>query len=138
MFWKMVGCSHHRTPLELREKLAFSPEQVRQALKQFSQKFPESESVLLSTCNRVELYAATQSLSRLPSATELAEFLANFHDLQVVDIEEQLVSTENEQAIKHLFMVASSLDSMIVGEAQILVRLNRPMNWPVKVNLLVG
>ncbi len=122
MFWKMVGCSHHRTPLELREKLAFSPEQVRQALKQFSQKFPESESVLLSTCNRVELYAATQSLSRLPSATELAEFLANFHDLQVVDIEEQLVSTENEQAIKHLFMVASSLDSMIVGEAQILAQ----------------
>ncbi len=122
MFWKMVGCSHHRTPLELREKLAFSPEQVREALKQFSQKFPESESVLLSTCNRVEFYAATQSLSRLPSSTELVEFLANFHHLKVQEIQEQLVSTENEQTIKHLFMVAASLDSMIVGEAQILAQ----------------
>lgn len=120
MFWRMIGCSHHRTPLEIREKLAFSPEQVRQALAVFSSRFPESESVLLSTCNRVELYTATQSLERLPSAADLGSFLADFHNLRAADFQEQLHTTEDEQAIKHLFMVASSLDSMIVGEAQIL------------------
>ncbi len=64
MFWRMIGCSHHRTPIEVREKIAFSPSQVREALTVFSERFPESESVLLSTCNRVELYTATQSLQR--------------------------------------------------------------------------
>ncbi len=120
MFWRMVGCSHHRTPIEIREKLAFSPEQVRQALAVFAKRFPESESVLLSTCNRVELYTATQSLQRLPSTSDLGKFLADFHELRLEDFQEQLAAAEDEQAIKHLFMVASSLDSMIVGEAQIL------------------
>ncbi len=120
MFWRMIGCSHHRTPIEIREKLAFSPEQVRQALDVFADRFPESESVLLSTCNRVELYTATQSLHRLPSTKDLGAFLADFHRLRVEDFQEQLAAAEDEHAIKHLFMVASSLDSMIVGEAQIL------------------
>ena len=122
MFWRMIGCSHHRTPLEIREKLAFSPDQVRQALAVFASRFPESESVLLSTCNRVELYTATQSFDRLPSAKDLSGFLADFHQLRVEDFQEQLATSEDEQAIKHLFMVASSLDSMIVGEAQILAQ----------------
>lgn len=120
MFWRMVGCSHHRTPIEIREKLAFSPEQVRQALEVFANRFPESESVLLSTCNRVELYTATQSLERLPTTKDLGTFLADFHHLALEDFHEQLAAAEDEHAIKHLFMVASSLDSMIVGEAQIL------------------
>ena len=120
MFWRMVGCSHHRTPIEIREKLAFSPEQVRQALDVFASRFPESESVLLSTCNRVELYTATQTLARLPSTTDLGNFLADFHHLRLEDFQEQLAAAEDEHAIKHLFMVAASLDSMIVGEAQIL------------------
>ncbi len=120
MFWRMVGCSHHRTPIEIREKLAFSPEQVRQALGVFAGRFPESESVLLSTCNRVELYTATQSLQRLPSTNDLGNFLADFHHLHLEEFQEQLAAAEDDQAIKHLFMVASSLDSMIVGEAQIL------------------
>ena len=120
MFWRMVGCSHHRTPIEIREKLAFSPEQVRQALEVFATRFPESESVLLSTCNRVELYTATQSLDRLPSTKDLGTFLADFHQLKLDDFHDMLAAAEDEQAIKHLFMVASSLDSMIVGEAQIL------------------
>ena len=120
MFWRMVGCSHHRTPIEIREKLAFSPEQVRQALEVFATRFPESESVLLSTCNRVELYTATQSLERLPSTKDLGTFLADFHQLKLDDFHDMLAAAEDEQAIKHLFMVASSLDSMIVGEAQIL------------------
>jgi len=120
MFWRMVGCSHHRTPIEIREKLAFSPEQVRQALELFASRFPESESVLLSTCNRVELYTATQSLQRLPSTSDLGNFLADFHHLRLEDFQEQLAAADDGQAIKHLFMVASSLDSMIVGEAQIL------------------
>ncbi len=120
MFWRMIGCSHHRTPIEVREKIAFSPGQVREALTVFSERFPESESVLLSTCNRVELYTATQSLQRLPSSSDLGKFLADFHHIPIDEFKDQLISVEDEAAIKHLFMVASSLDSMIVGEAQIL------------------
>lgn len=122
MFWTMVGCSHHRTPLELREKLAFSPEQVREALSRFTRRFPDNESVLLSTCNRVELYAATHSEERLLSKAELGGFIAEFHDLPFAEIEQQLFSAEGQKAIHHLFMVASSLDSMIVGEAQIIAQ----------------
>jgi glutamyl-tRNA reductase len=120
MYWRMVGCSHHRTPIEIREKLAFSPEQVRQALDLYGQCFPESESVLLSTCNRVELYTATQTEDKLPSSQQLVEFLADFHHLKFDELEDQLAVVENKDVIKHLFMVASSLDSMILGEAQIL------------------
>ena len=50
---QMIGCSHHNAPIELRERLAFSPEQLRIALLQLRQRFPDSESVLISTCNRV-------------------------------------------------------------------------------------
>lgn len=122
MFWRMVGCSHHRTPIEIREKLAFSPGQVRQALTIYGQCFPETESVLLSTCNRVELYAAAHSMDRLPTAERLTHFLADFHQVPAGDLKGQLGIVEDRDVVKHLFMVASSLDSMIVGEAQIIAQ----------------
>ncbi len=120
MYWRMLGCSHHRTPIEIREKLAFSPDQVRRALSLFSQCFPETESVLLSTCNRVELYTAATDVERLPSFENLVRFVADFHGLDNGELKDQLLVAENKEVIEHLFKVASSLDSMILGEAQIL------------------
>lgn len=118
--WSMVGWSHHRTPLDVREKLAFDQDQVVDALRKFSQQFPETESVLLSTCNRVELYCASVKADKLPSSDLLGSFVAEYHSCPFPEVREQITCHAGAEALKHLFMVAASLDSMIVGEAQIL------------------
>lgn len=120
MHWSMVSWSHHRTPIDVREKLSFSSEQVSDALRRFQVQFPDTESVLLSTCNRVELYCAASQADRLPRADELGSFLTGYHGLAYSELKEQVTAHSGEATIKHLFMVAASLDSMIVGEAQIL------------------
>ncbi len=125
MHWLMIGCSHHRTPLELREKLAFQTHEVPEALKQFSQNSPDAEAVLLSTCNRVEFYTAADEADTLPSLESVSQFLAEYHGLKSSDISTQLIELRDDQAIKHLFSVAASLDSMIVGEAQILAQVKQ-------------
>jgi len=120
MHWSMVSWSHHRTPLDVREKLSFSAEQAREALQRFQATFPETESVLLSTCNRVELYCAADQSGNLPNCDALGEFLTNYHGYPYAELKEQVTANSGTETIKHLFMVAASLDSMIVGEAQIL------------------
>ncbi len=77
----MVGCSHHHTPLHLRQRLAFTPEQTRSALDALKQRFPLIETVLLSTCNRVELYAAGPDEQAVPHVVFLQQFLLDFHHL---------------------------------------------------------
>lgn len=119
MHWSMLGWSHHHTPLELREKLAFSTDQAQQFLKSFQQQFPETETVLLSTCNRVEMYCATDQ-SDAPSVDQIAQHIASFHQLSLTDIQSQAKGLEDQAVLRHLFLVAASLDSMIIGEAQIL------------------
>ncbi len=120
MNWSMVGWSHHQTPIVLREKLAFSPQQVQQALESFRAQFQDTECVLLNTCNRVELYVASEQQS-IPSHQALIEFVAQFHGLKSSELQECL-HLSGPQTVRHLFMVTCSLDSMIVGEAQILAQ----------------
>ncbi|MCC7338490.1 MAG: glutamyl-tRNA reductase [Pirellulaceae bacterium] len=120
MHWSMVGWSHHHTPLDVREKLAFSTEQVVDALQKFCRQFPETEAVLLSTCNRVELYCASAKADMLPDSAALGDFVTAYHSVQFDEVSQQLTATSGPDTLKHLFMVAASLDSMIVGEAQIL------------------
>ncbi len=121
MLAQVVGCSHHGTSIALRERLAFSPEQVREALDQWRRVFPGVEAVLLSTCNRVELYAATEQGNE-PRFDQIAGFLARFHALEPSDVAEHLYQYTDEAAVSHLFAVASSLDSMVLGEPQILAQ----------------
>jgi glutamyl-tRNA reductase len=116
----VVGCSHHTASVEVRERLAFSPEQTRSALEQLRERFPETEAVLLSTCNRVELYIASENGSTCPSHHEVVSFLAEFHGLSSDDVFNELFEHSGEDFVRHLFTVAASLDSMVVGEAQIL------------------
>jgi len=117
---QMIGCSHHNAPIELRERLAFSPEQLRIALLQLRQRFPDSESVLISTCNRVEVYTAAEDEATCPTHHQVVDFLAEFHGLRPDEIFDILFERSGEDTVRHLFTVASSLDSMVVGEAQIL------------------
>ncbi len=116
---QVVGCSHHDTAIEVREKLAFSPAQTREALDRWRRVFPRTEAVLLSTCNRVEIYTAGEADVE-PSLEQAAMFLAEFHGLDAGSIIQYLYLHHDEAAVRHLFTVASSLDSMVVGEPQIL------------------
>jgi len=125
MHWLMIGCSHHRTPLELREQLAFAAQEVAGALARFKTVAPDIEAVLLSTCNRVEFYAAAGEQAALPTKESVGQFLADYHGLVASEIAPQLIELRDEAAIKHLFSVAASLDSMIVGEAQILAQVKQ-------------
>ena len=123
MKFQMVGCSHHTASVEVRERLAFSAEQTAQALERWQQQFPHAEAVLLSTCNRTELYTA--AVESPPSHHEVAEFLASFHNIPLSEIFDDLFEQSGEGAVRHLFTVAASLDSMVVGEGQIIAQVKQ-------------
>ena len=117
---QLVGCSHRQTSVAVRERLAFSPEQAGAALDELRQQFPSTEAVLLSTCNRVEVYTAAEDAEIGPSQRQVAEFLAHFHGLPPQEVFNELFDHSGEEVIRHLFTVAASLDSMVLGEPQIL------------------
>lgn len=121
MLVQVVGCSHHGTSIGVRERLAFTPEQTREALDQWRRVFPGVEAVLLSTCNRVEIYAATERETE-PTLDQIANFLARFHDLDPTEVIGHLYRHSDDAAVGHLFTVAASLDSMVLGEPQILAQ----------------
>jgi glutamyl-tRNA reductase len=112
-----VGVNHRRAPVELRERIAFTVEQVGEALLAMKGLEGVSEAMLLSTCNRVELYAAGD-----PDTTpyRLGGLLHRFHDLEEGVLDEHLFRLVGEDAVSHLFRVASSLDAIVIGEPQIL------------------
>jgi glutamyl-tRNA reductase len=121
----MIGCSHHHSSVAVRERLAFGPTQVGQALDTLRARFPRTEAVLLSTCNRVEIYTAAEDPEASPSHEQVAQFMADFHGLAIYDIFDDLFERTGEDAVRHLFMVAASLDSMVVGEPQILAQVKQ-------------
>lgn len=122
---QMVGCSHHNASLHVREMLAFSPDQVATALQQWRASFPSTEAVLLSTCNRVELYTAADDAAAAPSDQQVKQFLAEFHGLPLHQVFDDLFEQSGEGAVRHLFTVAASLDSMVLGESQILAQVKQ-------------
>jgi len=115
----VVGLNHKSAPIDVREKLAFDPEQVLRALRELKHRFGEAEFVLLSTCNRVELYCASKRVGGVDGET-LAKFLSEFHRVRWEEFQEYLYHYNDEDSVRHLLTVTSSLDSLVVGEAQII------------------
>lgn len=115
----MLGCSHHDAAVEFREKVSVPAERVATVLQHFRDRFPKAELVLLSTCNRVEMYAASNDDTVIDRHT-FAEFLAGQQDLTADEVFDQMIYRSGPEAVEHLFTVAASLDSMVLGEAQIL------------------
>lgn len=115
----MIGMNHATAPLAIREKFAFSPAQREQALQRFREAFPAAEAVLVSTCNRVELYTA-RAVHAHPRLEEMISFISQFHGLADTEFRPHLYDKANRDVADHLFMVAASLDSLVVGETQIL------------------
>jgi len=117
---RVAFCNHHSAGLDLRERIAFStPDALHDAYQQLRKGFPDTETVVLSTCNRVELYAAQQDSDRLLSHQDLVQFFSEFHQLPVADFAGELLEQTGPDAVRHLFDVVSSIDSMVLGEPQI-------------------
>jgi glutamyl-tRNA reductase len=115
----LLGLNHSTAPLAVREKIAFSSDQRLAALAALRQQFEGAEAVLLSTCNRVELYVS-RPVHGHPRHEALAEFVATFRGVAVAGLRPHLYEKSEKDVVAHLFSVASSLDSMVIGETQIL------------------
>jgi glutamyl-tRNA reductase len=109
-----VGLNHQSAPLEIREQIAFPAETLTPALQQLASSKAVDEVAILSTCNRTEIYCRTAS----PTAVE--DWLSHYHSLERHRVANYLYHLQQDAAVAHAFRVASGLDSMVLGEAQIL------------------
>lgn len=114
----VLGCSFRMTPVALRERLAFEEAAIPGVLTELSARF-SCEAAVLSTCNRVEVYLARATGADIPGSGLLSEFLAEARGLAAADLAAHLYEHCRAEAVRHLFRVASSLDSLIIGEAQV-------------------
>ena len=115
-----LGVDHLSAPTAVREALAFDAGARDAGLNRFRESFVGAEFVLLSTCNRVEIYAATDDPSMIPDVSSLTQTLTEFHGLPAETIGSHLVAHHDDAVVGHLFRVASSLESLVLGEGQIL------------------
>jgi glutamyl-tRNA reductase len=114
----VVGLSHKTAPVEIRERVAFAPTAMEKPLRELLALPAVSEGVIVSTCNRVEFYAASRDAD--VATAQLKRFLADYHGIPLEQLESHLYDYQSGDAIRHVFRVASSLDSMVIGEPQIL------------------
>ena len=118
----VLGMSHHTSPVEMRERFAFAEARIPDALKALRDSGLADEVVILSTCNRVELYIATR-LEPAKAFAGLKDFLATTAHQDAQPTAEHLYTFAEPQSLQHLFKVASGLDSMVLGETEILGQL---------------
>ena len=119
----VIGLSHRSAPVELRERFAFVPEKIPNALKELRDSGLTAETVILSTCNRVEIYAAT-TLAPEEAFSRLKKFLVEHHAFDGA-LGDELYTFAEPQSLHHLFKVASGLDSMVIGETEIFGQLKQ-------------
>ena len=112
-----VGWDHRAAPLDLRERLAFTPEKTREALEGLFAEHILSEGAIVSTCNRAEIYGIS---AREDGLDALAGFFSRFHRVDDALLRQTALSGHGDATSRHLFRVAAGLDSMVLGEAQIL------------------
>lgn len=126
---QVVYCNHHTADLAVRGRLGFSPTELPRAYDELRSSFPQTELVVLSTCNRVEVYTAQQVPERAPSHRDLAEFLARFHNVPLSAFFDDLLERTGPDAVRHLFQVASGIDSMVLGEPQIVAQVKEAYSF---------
>ncbi len=114
----LIGINHKTAPVEVRECIAFSEDDSKSALHSLLRNSFIKEALLFSTCNRVEILLVTDNKAR--AVAETKGFIAEFNKIPLDNFEDSLYIHEGNDAVRHVFRVASSLDSMVVGEPQIL------------------
>ena len=115
----LVGLNHRTAPVEVRERVSFTADQARRASEELRSKGILEETLVLSTCNRSEVYGVPPETSR-ECAPGLSSFLSEFHSVRMDDLNGSLYHHYDRDAVRHLFRVAAGLDSMMLGEAEIL------------------
>ncbi len=126
----VIGLSHHSSPVVVRERFAFAEARIPAALQSLRDSGVALEAVILSTCNRVEVYAVTP-LEPPDAFTALREFLAVSHDYRD-PLTNEIYALSEPQSVEHLFKVASGLDSMVLGETEILGQLKKAYDLALK------
>src|ERR1700742_3670040 len=111
----LMGLNHKTAPIELRERLAVGPQQLEEATRSLMQAPGVIEGMILSTCNRVELLT-----SQKPDTPQLLHFIGSYFGIDQQQLAPHMYEYRQEEAVRHLFRVACSLDSMVIGEPQIL------------------
>jgi glutamyl-tRNA reductase len=114
-----LGIHHQTAPVDIREKVAFAPDQMSKALVELNEIACVNETVIVSTCNRTEIYCDTSS----DSTDSLSNWLSNYHGMSSETLSPYLYKHADQEVARHLFRVASGLDSMVLGEPQILGQL---------------
>ncbi|NND68736.1 MAG: glutamyl-tRNA reductase [Halioglobus sp.] len=115
-----LGISHNSAAVELRERVAFAPEQVSEALNDACEALAIEEVVILSTCNRTEIYAVpADEQSAADKSLELIDWMAGYHHLSAAELHQCAYHYEGRDALRHVVQVAAGLDSMVLGEPQI-------------------
>ena len=128
----VVGLNHNTAPIEIRECLAFSEDKMEDALSKVHALPSVKENMIVSTCNRVEVYAATRETEK--AVHDLRDFFSQYHGISLKDFEKSLYTHVGEEAVRHIFRVASSLDSMVLGEPQILGQIKEAYDFSQQVN----
>src|SRR5690348_7523274 len=113
----LVGLSHRTAPVDLRERVDFQG-RLDAAVRQMAGRDTVREAVVLSTCNRLELYAACDEPDA--ACSDLVAFVSEFHDVDRASLVPHVYDVTDVEAARHLFRVAAGLDSLVVGEPQIL------------------
>jgi glutamyl-tRNA reductase len=126
----VVGLSHKTAAIEVREKLNFPESTLPDALKKLMAYEGIRESLIVSTCNRVEIYASVQESAK--GIDRVKQFISDYHGLSRESLEQSLYVYPDAQGVRHTFRVASSLDSMVLGEAQILGQLKDAFDIALK------
>jgi len=116
MAFLALGINHKTASVDVRERVAFTPEQLVEALQQLCRVTPSREAAILSTCNRSELYLEQDQLA----ADEVLCWLADYHKLSLDELRACAYVHQDDSAVRHMMRVASGLDSMVLGEPQIL------------------
>ena len=114
----VVGVNHHSAPIDVRERLAFRREDLPEALGRLKREAGLDEAAILSTCNRVEVYGRAAHLNG--TVDRLHQFLSSHSGMELDRLRSRLYTYTEPQSIAHLFAVASGLDSMVLGESEIL------------------
>ena len=129
-----LGLNHKTTPVAMRERLAFTPENLPEATQSLASLDCVTEAAILSTCNRTELYCTVKQGNDEDNERQLVEWFSLFHDLKPEDIREHLYLHSHKDTIRHALKVASGLDSMVLGEPQILGQMKQAYTQAVNQN----
>ena len=114
----VVGLSHKTTPVEIRERLSFPAQTIGEPLNRLCTAYEINEGVIISTCNRVEVFAVTRDIEK--GLWQVKKFLSEYHNIPLEGLDKHLYAYTSEDAVRHIFRVSSGIDSMIIGEPQIL------------------